>query len=178
MSDLDKQLDNKLRPSSTEVGLYNPISDAGIQIRDDGCVEIFAGHTSILVDGQSGTITVNGQTINNIAKRINSRADNLHVNTGQLNRKWLPSHSEVASAVVSDHIVNDPSLSLACLARSPLTALPQGLDFPLITGVPQEGQSTTSLRTLVKAVPMFRATNGALRMLNTIDKITKQFEDV
>lgn len=176
---MNAHLDKKLRPSSTEVGLFNETSDAGIHVRDDGCVEIFAGKTNILVDGTSGIITLNGQKINSVAKSIGNSTDasGFRINSGILNPKWLPSSIETAMASIS---VDSPELNPLCLARSPLVVLSQlSLDTPIVVGAPASpAQSIMPLRSLVKPVPMFKTNRAALTIMKKLEKIIKMFAGI
>lgn len=170
--DLQKALDNKLHPSETETGIFNPNSGTGIHLRDDGCVEIYAGAASLLIDGTSGVITLNGKVINHAAERIlhNMNASGWQISTGSLNPKYFPTKSEVMSGGLD---------VFAEQSRSPLIARPGMLDFQIIAGVPQVGQTLIPLRTLVDALPLFRrASNPLTSVAGGVKKIIDELGDI
>lgn len=169
MSDATKILDEKLNPTSSEVGLYNLNADAGVHVRDDGCVEIYAGSTSILVDGQSGTVSINGQAINLAAKHLNNicPSDGFRVSSGRLNPAWLPSEAEavgIASSALSQK-------------RSPLIARPGALEAQILTAVPGSPvPAPVKLGTLLKPVQLFQPSKSSLSMLKTLENSLKALE--
>lgn len=90
-------LNRVLYPKKTDVGLVNTKANVGIHLRDDGCVEIYAGgKASILVDGKSGSITLNGQKISHAADDVNVifSGGRLNIPFGHINPDYLPTKEE------------------------------------------------------------------------------------
>jgi hypothetical protein len=174
MSDKTAQeaLEEKLNPSGTETGMYNLASGVGIHCRDDGCLELFAGDSCILIDGKNGVITVLGQRINNVADTVNIKTtpSGLNINTGILSPAWLPSRVEAGGYIDR----------ASALQRSPLVATSvANLNTQIVTGLAdaQKGQMNMRLGDLVKPKPMFRAPKrAAWDIANTIKQIADNFE--
>lgn len=90
-------LSNVLYPKRTDVGMVNSKSNVGVHLRDDGCVEIFAGgKASILVDGKNGSITLNGQKISHAGDDVNIifSGGRLNIPFGHINPDYLPTQKE------------------------------------------------------------------------------------
>lgn len=162
--DLQQLLDNRLHPSETETGIFNPVSGTGVHLRDDGCVEIYAGAASVLIDGTSGIITLNGKAINHAADKIqhNMKPSGWQMSTGSLNPRYFPTRAEVLSR---------GAIPFAEQLRSPLIANPGMLDFQVITGVPAQGQTLMPLRTLVSPLPLFRKASPLAGVVSGVKKI-------
>jgi hypothetical protein len=175
MNSLNQQLEERLCPSEHEVGIYNPISGVGIHARDDGCLELYAGGTNILIDGGSGTVTINGRTVNLVAGAINNQTsmDSFNLPTGSLNPGFLPSWAEALGGGEGD---GASGMLAQLLNRSPLTATtPASMQTPLVAGTarPELGQYNVKFDSLVKANPLFRK----LKKLHTTYKTIKQMVD-
>lgn len=176
--DVNKALENKMNPSETEVGMYNPISDVGIHARDDGCLELFAGGTSILIDGRSGAITINGKTINAVAATFNAKTDldGFNTTTGAISPQFLPSWAEALQSVEGGAEV----ATWLELQRSPLTpANPVSLNTQIVVGAadPSKGQTNMRLRDLVQAKPLFRKLKRGYDIYKTIKKVVDELDE-
>jgi hypothetical protein len=85
---------------SREVTLHHPEQDAGVHIRDDGAVEIFAGAARIILN-QDGTIYSTGSMIITEGEEVHtlSGAQNTTINGAKLNPEvYTPRMSELFGA--------------------------------------------------------------------------------
>ena len=149
---------NQEYQSPTEVGMKNALTGDGIWVRDDNCIEIRAGSSYILIDGESGQITINGETI---ATNVSS----LHLNTnpGEVN----------IGGIALNPIWNSGITSL--LNRSALTPTPAAIPLSIVTkplgGGPDIPMPFLSLFT---PTPLFI---NSLQSINTASIVQKILEE-
>ena len=93
---LKEFIDARLRPNKKDVGLHTRSQQAGVHVHDNGSVELYAGQSSILLDGTTNTITINAKKLNQVAEKINLRmaAGGLTVPYGIINPQILPTETE------------------------------------------------------------------------------------
>lgn len=154
-------------PSSSEVGMYNPLTGDGIHITDDGCIEIRAGSATILLDGNNGQVTIDGKAI-----ATNSGTFNLHTKEGgfglgyrALNPKWLG--KDIPGQELVDYI--------SLLSRSPLTTNPAALAMTVLTLVPgAPAPVPVPFSTMVSPSPLFQPSKQTLVMANALKDMLKE----
>jgi hypothetical protein len=63
--DLNQMNKNIYKYSGTEPGISHPKKDASIKLRDDGCIDIFAGdNVGIRLDPNAGSVNIFGDKVN------------------------------------------------------------------------------------------------------------------
>lgn len=132
MEDIDKALS----PTSGEVGMYAKDKSCGIHCREDGCIEIYAGSSSILIDSDTGTISIKGTVINNIAGKINNLSDTNTFNlpSGTLSSEYMPD-------ICTEKYLRSPVVQRSANA----------LDTKILVGVPKEGQKEIKLSEILES---------------------------
>jgi hypothetical protein len=125
-------------PFPNEVGLKHPNNNVGVHLRDDNTLEMFAGDARIILDGETGTISIVGAHLvtDTGDTNITTREDNkLAINNSKLNQEWLPKNS------------GEIKLKSPCVLINP--------QQDVLAGIAQPGQYPIPLGTLFKSIPLF-----------------------
>jgi hypothetical protein len=130
--------DRAKQPLNREVSIKNPDNNSGIHFRDDGVVELYAGDTRLIMDGNSGIILIDAEHI------INHATDNNHLNK---NNGWGINGSPINSSFYNYSSSSDKSVVM--------TVDDGSLNQDFITGIPGEGQYLLKLSTLFKRKQLF-----------------------
>jgi len=145
-------------PSPTETSLYNTLTGAGIYIRDDGCISIQTGTTYILIDGESGQITLNGDAIatNSTTTTLNTNPGGIAIGEMILNPTWY-------------------SKSVPNLDNSPMTAKLRAISTTFLTA--QLGATEpvpVRFSDLFNTVPLFLQSTRSLEHVNSLEAILEE----
>ena len=76
---------------SDEIGMKHPTQDVGMHIREDGSLELFAGEARILLDSETGSIVIVGNSLVTSTADVNvnvSDTNALAVNNAPINSDW------------------------------------------------------------------------------------------
>jgi hypothetical protein len=156
---VDDEVESRLYPTGSSVGLKHKELDSGIYIRDDGSIEINAAGTSILVDGKSGSIYIGAKkvaTVSNEEVHLSSPKGYVF-GAGYLNPAWLISETSEQSACSLGPLVARSAGALNTKIMVEVAGSP--------TSVP------TPLSSLVDVVPLFSRRPVASRISSYIKTI-------
>lgn len=126
-------------PFPDEVGLKHPNNNVGVHLRDDNTLELYAGNTRIILDGNTGTISFSGTHLvsDTADTNINILGEKkLAINFHPFNTDWLPKNiGEIQQ-------------------KSPAIIIDK--NFKVLAGMPAtEAQYPVALGDLFRSMPLF-----------------------
>lgn len=139
-------------PMPKEVSLRHPDKPIGIHLRDDGALELFAGESKIILDGETGSIIIDGTNITNNIKKINNliqERNGFLIENSPLNSSWY----DFGQLNDSSDIIEE---SEYITRKSPIIAKDKkSLEFEVLAGVPAEGQYLVPLNEYFESKLLF-----------------------
>jgi hypothetical protein len=163
--DIKKRAQEREFASGFEAGVRHPNSGAYALVRDDGVAELASGPgAAVTVDGSSSIVTAKGNAIALKARYLHLQTPpgGLYFGYQRFNPYWLSKGS------VPD--LNPASI----LLRSPLVFNSlTSVGFPLLTGLPQPGQSVVTLGSLLLPIPLFGPNEQLLIMARNLGELMK-----
>jgi hypothetical protein len=135
-----------------EIGLKHPTQNVGVHIREDGALELFAGNSRIILDGETGAVVIIGNHLVTSTSDANinlTESNSFAINNTPLNSKWLTYKANLFSTSTLGPKSEIPDLSPVTFKQW------LGGDAYFLTGTPYGDQHPIKFSEIFNSKPLF-----------------------